>query len=124
MLPEKWASSVSLAGEFLSQFRERLTDPLWLLAKFSRLCVEIGVPCIERFFLSSKIALEIRLTFGNDAPTAGIFVEKDSRYLCAVTIAENGFVRGHEHVLFLPNGFPGASQHGAFISHCSMATRE
>jgi hypothetical protein len=67
----------------------------WLLAKFSRLGVEIGVPCIERFFLGCEIALETGLTFGNDAPTTGIFVEKDGRYLCAMTIAENDFVRGH-----------------------------
>jgi hypothetical protein len=60
--------------------------------------MEIGVPCIERFLLRGEIALETRLTFGNDAPTTGIFVEKDSRYLSALTIAENGFVRGHEHV--------------------------
>jgi hypothetical protein len=73
----------------------------WLLAKFSSLRVEIGVPCIERFFLGREIALEIRLTFGNNAPTTGIFVKKDSRYLCAVTIAENDFVRGHEHEPFL-----------------------
>jgi hypothetical protein len=62
--------------------------------------MEIGVPCIERFLLGSEIALEVRLTLGNDAPTTGIFVEKDSRYFCAVTIAENDFVRGHEQVLF------------------------
>ena len=66
-----------------------------LFAKFSCRCVEIGVPCIERFFLGSEIALEIRLTFGNDAPTMGIFIERYCRYLCTVTIAQNGFVRGH-----------------------------
>jgi len=64
--------------------------------------VEIHVACIERFFLGREIAPELRLAFGNDAPTTGIFVEKDSRYLCASTIAENGFVRGHEYVSFLP----------------------
>lgn len=66
-----------------------------LFAKFSCRCVEIGVPCIERFFLGSEIALEIRLTFGNDAPTMGIFIERYCRYLYTVTIAQNGFVRGH-----------------------------
>ena len=61
------------------------------------------MPCIEGFFLSREIALEIGLTFGNDAPTKRIFVKKDSRYFCSVTIAENGFVRGHERVpLCLP----------------------
>jgi hypothetical protein len=64
--------------------------------------MEIGVPCIERFFLGSEIALETRFTFGNDAPTVGIFIERYCRYLCAVTIAQNSFVRGHEHVSFLP----------------------
>jgi hypothetical protein len=57
--------------------------------------MEIDVPHIERFLLGSEIALEIRLTFGNDAPTTRIFVKKDSRYLCTVTIAENDFVYGH-----------------------------
>jgi hypothetical protein len=65
--------------------------------------VEIGVPCIERFFLGSEITLESRLALGNDAPTTGIFVEKDSRYLCAVTIAENdGLLHGHGPMPFLP----------------------
>jgi hypothetical protein len=59
------------------------------------------MPCIERFFLSRKIALELGLTFGNDAPTTRIFVKKDSRYLYTVTIAKNDFVHGHEHVPFL-----------------------
>jgi hypothetical protein len=66
-----------------------------LFAKFSRFGVEIGVPCIERFFLGCEIALETGLTLGNDAPTTGIFVEKDSRYLRAMTIAEDDFVCGH-----------------------------
>jgi hypothetical protein len=73
-----------------------------LFAKLSRLGIEIGVPRIERFLLRGEIALETGLTFGNDAPTTGIFIEKDSRYFCAVMIAENGSVRGHEHVSFLP----------------------
>jgi hypothetical protein len=64
--------------------------------------MEIGVPCIERFLLRCEIALETGFTLGNDAPTTGIFVEKDSRYLFTVTIAQNDFVRGHEHVFFLP----------------------
>jgi hypothetical protein len=38
--------------------------------------MEIDVPHIERFFLSREIALEIGLTFGNDAPTTRIFVKK------------------------------------------------
>jgi hypothetical protein len=48
----------------------------------------------DRFFSdnascsSVEIALEIRLTFGTIAPTTRIFIEKDSRYFCAVTIAE------------------------------------
>ncbi|MGA8305302.1 MAG: hypothetical protein WB723_06470 [Candidatus Acidiferrales bacterium] len=57
--------------------------------------MEIRMPRIERFLLGSEVALKLRLTFGNDAPTTGIFVEKDSRYLCAMTIAENDFVCGH-----------------------------
>ena len=72
------------------------------LRSFPGLCVEIGVPRIERFFLGCEIALKLGLTFGNDAPTTGILVQKDSRYFVAVTIAENDFVRGHEHVFFLP----------------------
>ena len=64
-------------------------------AKFSCPCMEIGVPCIERFFLGSEIALEIRFTFGNDAPTVGIFIERNGRYFCAVAIAQNGFVCRH-----------------------------
>ena len=48
--------------------------------------------------LRCEIALEFCFTFGNDAPATRIFVKKDGRYLCAMTIAENGFVRGHEHV--------------------------
>ena len=63
--------------------------------------MEIRVPYIECFFLSRKIALEFWFTFGNDAPATRIFVKKDSRYLCAMTIAQNGFVRGHEQVTFL-----------------------
>jgi hypothetical protein len=73
----------------------------WLLAKFARFGVEIGVPRIERLLLRSEIALEMGLSLGNDAPTTGIFVKKDSRYLCTVTIAKNDFVRGHEHVAFM-----------------------
>jgi hypothetical protein len=73
-----------------------------LSAKFSRLGMEIGVPCIERLFLGREVALELRLTFGNDAPTMGIFIERYCRYLCTVPIAQNSFVRGHEHVSFLP----------------------
>jgi hypothetical protein len=60
-----------------------------LFAELSCRCVEIGVPCIERFFLGSEIALESRLALGNDAPPMGILVEKDSSYLCSATIAEN-----------------------------------
>jgi hypothetical protein len=71
-----------------------------LFAKFSCLGVEIGVPCIERLILRCEIALEFWFTFGNDAPATRIFVKKDSRYLCAVTIAQNGF-RGHQRVSFL-----------------------
>jgi hypothetical protein len=73
-----------------------------LSAKFSRLGMEIGVPCIERLFLGREVALELRLTFGNDAPTMGIFIERYCRYLCSVTIVQNGFVRGHGRVPFLP----------------------
>jgi hypothetical protein len=57
--------------------------------------MEIDVPYIERFFLSRKIAFEFGLTLGNDAPTTRIFVKKDSRDLCTVTIAKNDFVYGH-----------------------------
>ena len=60
--------------------------------------MEIGVPRIERFFLGSEIALEIRLTFGNDAPTMGIFIERYCCYFCTVTIAENDFACGQERV--------------------------
>ena len=70
-------------------------------AKLSCPRMEIDVPYIERFFLSRKIAFEFGLTLGNDAPTTRIFVKKDSRDLCTVTIAENDFVLGHEHVRFL-----------------------
>jgi len=73
-----------------------------LFAKLSRLGIEIGVPRIERFLLRGEIALEIGLTFGDDAPTTGILIKKDSRNLYAVTIAENDFVRGQEQVSFLP----------------------
>ena len=50
---------------------------------------------IERFLLGSEAPLKLGLTFGNDAPTTGIFVEKDSCYLRAVTIAEDDCVWGH-----------------------------
>jgi hypothetical protein len=57
--------------------------------------MEIRMPHIERSLLSREIALKSGLTFGNDAPTTGIFVKKDSRYLRAMTIAEDDFVCGH-----------------------------
>jgi hypothetical protein len=57
--------------------------------------MEIRVPHIERFLLSWEIPLEFGLSFGNDAPTPRIFVKKDSRYLCTVTITENDFACGH-----------------------------
>lgn len=66
-----------------------------LFAELSCPSMEIRVPHIERFFLSREIALKSGLTFGNDAPTTGIVVEKDSRYLCAMTIAEDDFAFGH-----------------------------
>jgi hypothetical protein len=64
--------------------------------------MEIGVPCIERLFLGREVALELRLTFGNDAPTMGIFIERYCRYLCAMTIAENDFVHRHDQLSFFP----------------------
>ena len=73
-----------------------------LFAQLSCPSMEIRVPFIEGFLLRHEIALEIRLTFGNDAPTVGIFIERYCRYFFAMTIAQNGFVRGHEHVPFLP----------------------
>ena len=51
------------------------------------------MPCIERFLLRSKIAFKFWLTFGDDAPTTGLFVKKDSRYFRAMTIAENDFIQ-------------------------------
>ena len=71
-----------------------------VLPTFSRLSVEIGMPRIEGFFLSREIALETGLGFGNDAPTTGIFVKEDSRYLCPLTIAKDDFVRRHKHLPF------------------------
>jgi hypothetical protein len=52
-----------------------------LFAELSCPRMEIDVPHIERFLLGSEIALEIRLTFGNDAPTTGIFVDISSAFL-------------------------------------------
>jgi hypothetical protein len=57
--------------------------------------MKIRMPHIERFFLGSEIALKTGLTFGIDAPTTRLFVKQNSRYLCAMTIAENDFVCGH-----------------------------